>query len=182
MEELLSVMEDSSSGMEVTSNFSLDSPTWTANESNPNAINESLRNDSNRQDVLYQIPTEGIVLLSIFYGAISLVAFAGNSLVLWIVLTSRRMQNVTNYYIANLAFADVFLAVLGIPLKFQAAVLQRWNLPEFMCPLAPFVQCVCVNVSIFTLAAIAVDRYSQMSTFATLSYSLLSRFLESWKN
>ncbi|KAG0712748.1 QRFP-like peptide receptor [Chionoecetes opilio] len=42
---------------------------------------------------------------------------------------------------------------------FQAALLQRWNLPEFMCAFCPFFQTVSVNVSIFTLTAIAVDRY-----------------------
>lgn len=43
--------------------------------------------------------------------------------------------------------------------QFQAAILQRWNLPHFMCPFLPFVQTVSVNVSVFTLTAIAVDRH-----------------------
>jgi leucokinin receptor len=43
--------------------------------------------------------------------------------------------------------------------QFQAALLQRWNLPHFMCPFCPFVQILSVNVSIFTLTAIAVDRH-----------------------
>lgn len=43
--------------------------------------------------------------------------------------------------------------------KFQAAALQRWNLPEFMCAFCPYVQLVTVNVSVFTLTAIAVDRH-----------------------
>jgi len=44
-------------------------------------------------------------------------------------------------------------------IKFQAALLQRWNLPAIMCPFCPFVQVLSVNVSIFTLTAIAVDRH-----------------------
>lgn len=44
-------------------------------------------------------------------------------------------------------------------LQFQAALLQRWNLPEVMCPFCPFVQVLSVNVSIFTLTAIAIDRH-----------------------
>lgn len=43
--------------------------------------------------------------------------------------------------------------------QFQAALLQRWNLPHFMCAFCPFVQILCVNVSVFTLTAIAVDRH-----------------------
>lgn len=38
-------------------------------------------------------------------------------------------------------------------------MLQRWNLPEFMCAFCPYVQMVTVNVSVFTLTAIAVDRH-----------------------
>lgn len=44
-------------------------------------------------------------------------------------------------------------------LQFQAALLQRWDLPDFMCAFCPFVQTVSVNVSVFTLTAIAVDRH-----------------------
>jgi len=107
----------------------------------------------------YDVPVEMVVLLSIFYGAISLVAVLGNSLVIIIVVTSRRMQTVTNYFIANLALADVVIGLFAIPFQFQAALLQRWNLPYFMCPFCPFFQNLSVNASIFTLTAIAVDRY-----------------------
>jgi len=105
-------------------------------------------------------PSAGIVaLLSIFYGAISLVAVMGNATVIIIVCTSRRMQSVTNFFIANLALADVIIGLFAIPFQFQAALLQRWNLPEFLCPFCPFFQSLSVNASIFTLTAIAVDRY-----------------------
>ncbi|XP_069181051.1 substance-K receptor isoform X2 [Procambarus clarkii] len=108
---------------------------------------------------LYDVPTGIVVLLSIFYGSISLVAVIGNALVMWIVATSRKMHSVTNYFIANLALADIIIGLFAIPFQFQAALLQRWNLPEFMCAFCPFFQTVSVNVSIFTLTAIAVDRY-----------------------
>lgn len=66
---------------------------------------------------LYDVPTEVIVLLSIFYGTISAVAVMGNSLVIWIVASSRSMQNVTNYYIANLALADIVIGLFAIPFQ-----------------------------------------------------------------
>ncbi|XP_037793076.1 substance-K receptor-like isoform X2 [Penaeus monodon] len=111
------------------------------------------------ETVLYDVPTGIVVLLSIFYGSISLVAVVGNALVMWIVATSRKMHSVTNYFIANLALADIIIGLFAIPFQFQAALLQRWNLPHFMCAFCPFFQTVSVNVSIFTLTAIAVDRY-----------------------
>lgn len=68
-------------------------------------------------DVLYDVPVQIIVLLSIFYGSISLLAVIGNSLVIWIVATTRQMQTVTNLFIANLALADVVIGMFVIPFQ-----------------------------------------------------------------
>ncbi|KAI5699826.1 hypothetical protein M8J75_009409 [Diaphorina citri] len=111
------------------------------------------------EEGIYKVPTSIIILLSVFYGTISVLAVVGNFLVIWIVATSRRMQNVTNCFIANLALADIVIGLFAIPFQFQAALLQRWNLPNFMCPFCPFVQCLTVTVSVLTLTAIAVDRH-----------------------
>lgn len=46
--------------------------------------------------------------------------------------------------------------------QFQAAVLQKWVLPHFLCKLAPFVQILSVDVSIYTLVAVSLDRYHVM--------------------
>ncbi|XP_048510922.1 RYamide receptor isoform X2 [Athalia rosae] len=110
-------------------------------------------------DDLYDVPAGLIALLSVCYGSISVLAVVGNALVMWIVATSRRMQSVTNCFIANLALADIVIGLFAIPFQFQAALLQRWNLPYFMCAFCPFVQVLSVNVSVFTLTAIAVDRH-----------------------
>lgn len=66
---------------------------------------------------LYQVPPYLVILLSICYGSISVLATAGNGLVMWVIIGSRRMRNVTNYYIANLALADFLLAVFAIPFE-----------------------------------------------------------------
>ncbi|KAJ2947015.1 hypothetical protein O0L34_g16359 [Tuta absoluta] len=116
------------------------------------------------RDTLYDVPTSMIVLLSFLYGSISVLAVVGNFLVMWIVATSRRMQSVTNCYIANLALADIVIGLFAVPFQFQAALLQRWLLPNFMCPFCPFVQALSVNVSVFTLTAIAVDRHRAIIT------------------
>lgn len=108
---------------------------------------------------LYDVPTELAIFLSICYCCVSLCAVIGNSLIIWIVLRSARMRSVTNYFISNLAFADILIGAFAIPFQFQAALLQRWDLPWFMCSFCPTVQVISVNVSVFTLTAIALDRY-----------------------
>ncbi|XP_059096969.1 RYamide receptor-like isoform X2 [Tigriopus californicus] len=114
-----------------------------------------------------------VVLLCLIYGLISLTAFVGNVLVLWIIATGRRMNTVINLYIANLAVADVIIAVFCIPFQFQAALLQRWNLPAFMCKLCPFLQHLSINASISTLVIIALDRYRGIIFPLRGSYSKL---------
>lgn len=70
------------------------------------------------------------------------------------------------YLICNFVCSDkirtkiyIVLITRNISIKFQAALLQRWLLPHFMCAFCPFVQILSVNVSVFTLTAIAIDRH-----------------------
>ena len=120
-----------------------------------NASNDTL--PENQIDI-YEIPNSLVVILSILYGVIILTALIGNTLVIYVVTVSPRMRTVTNFYIANLAFADVTIAMFAFPFQFHAALAQRWDLPAFMCKFCPTVGILSVNISIFTLVAIALDR------------------------
>lgn len=122
----------------------------------PNSTN---RHANGSFQTTYDVPTGLICLLAFLYGIVSLLAVLGNGLVIVIIVRNQRMHTVTNIFIANLAVADVIIGMFSIPFQFQAALLQRWVLANFMCSLAPMVQVISVNVSIFTLTIIAVDRY-----------------------
>jgi len=98
--------------------------------------------------------------LIFFYGIASVGSVYGNGLVLWIVRTTKSLQNVNNLLVANLAITDIILAALVTPFQSYAAMTQRWDMPEFMCKLCPFVQNTCVNVNVFNLILIARDRYN----------------------
>ena len=99
-----------------------------------------------------------VAFLILLYGLTVAISSYGNVLVMWIVITTKSLQNVNNLLIANLAISDIIIATICTPFQFYAALVQRWFLPEFMCKLCPFVQCVCVNVNIFNLVLIAQDR------------------------
>ena len=58
-----------------------------------------------------------IILLSLAYGIISLLALIGNSSIIYIVIYNRRMHSVTNYFICNLALADCLVACFAIPFQ-----------------------------------------------------------------
>ncbi|KAH7978534.1 hypothetical protein HPB49_005812 [Dermacentor silvarum] len=167
-------------GDTLTLNVSWGSPSTNPADSEVGA--EASVSSSVAEDRLYEVPVEVIVLLSVCYGAISLVAVVGNTFVLWIVATSRRMRTETNYLIANLAISDIIIGLFSIPFHFQAALLQRGYLtgacdqftygqlyprvksfPQVTAS-SGTINCggtkvLSVNVSIFTLTAIAVDRY-----------------------
>ncbi|CAG5040172.1 unnamed protein product [Parnassius apollo] len=145
-----------------TSSTQDDESDWSRNISMEEYL--TYNNTYDTYDTLYDVPTGMIVLLSFLYGSISVLAVVGNFLVMWVVATSRRMQSVTNCFIANLALADIVIGLFAVPFQFQAALLQRWLLPHFMCAFCPFVQALSVNVSVFTLTAIAVDRHRAIIT------------------
>ena len=100
-----------------------------------------------------------VVLVCVLYGITSLLSIYGNTLVIWIVTTTKALQNVNNLFIANLALSDVTIALFCMPFQFYAALVQRWDLPEFMCKFCPMAQMASINVSIFTLIAICKERY-----------------------
>lgn len=114
---------------------------------------------ASEENEIYDIPSWLAILLTIVYLSVSLCAVCGNWMVLWIVIRSPAMRNVTNLFIANLASADIIIGAFAIPFQFQAALLQKWLLPHFMCSFCPTVQVVSLNLSIFTLVALSVDRH-----------------------
>ena len=97
-------------------------------------------------------------MFAMMYGLVTLVTLYGNSLILWIVSTTKTMQDVINTFICNLAVGDVILAIFCMPFQFYAALIQKWVLPHIMCKICPFTQTFSMNVSIFTLLAIAQER------------------------
>ena len=53
-----------------------------------------------------------IIFLSMLYGSISIISVIGNCLIIFVVFKSKRMQCVTNFFICNLAIADVVIGLL----------------------------------------------------------------------
>lgn len=136
------------------------------------SINESINLNSLQVTVnvtdevftLYEITPELVVLLTILYLLVSFCAIVGNSMVLWIVIKSKSMRSVTNLFISSIAISDISIGALSIPFQFQAALLQKWLLPEILCALCPTVQIISLNVSTFTLVALSYDRHRAITS------------------
>lgn len=96
----------------------------------------------------------------VLFGIVSILGIGGNVIVSYIVLGNRRMRTVTNYFIANLAISDALMAALCVNFTVYATIYLQWPFGVLMCKLVTFTQSVSVSVSIFTIVAISLDRYT----------------------
>ncbi|KAM8865604.1 neuropeptide Y receptor Y8b [Synchiropus picturatus] len=101
----------------------------------------------------------GTTFLIVAYSAVLAVGLIGNSCLVFVILRHREMRNVTNVFIANLSASDILMCVMCLPVTIIYTLMDRWVLGEALCKLTPFVQCISVTVSIYSLVLIALERY-----------------------
>ncbi|NXX17393.1 NK3R protein, partial [Podargus strigoides] len=83
----------------------------------------------------------------------------GNLIVIWIILAHKRMRTVTNYFLVNLAFSDASMAAFNTLINFIYALHSEWYFGEAYCRFHNFFPITAVFASIYSMTAIAVDRY-----------------------
>ncbi|KAK5871625.1 hypothetical protein PBY51_004493 [Eleginops maclovinus] len=93
------------------------------------------------------------------YFFIFLLCMVGNILVCFIVLENRCMRTVTNLFILNLAISDLLVGIFCIPTTLVDNLITGWPFSNSVCKMSGFVQGVSVSASVFTLVAIAVERF-----------------------
>ncbi|KAH1170498.1 neuromedin-K receptor [Mauremys mutica] len=104
-------------------------------------------------------PSWRIALWSLAYGGVVAVAVLGNLIVIWIILAHKRMRTVTNYFLVNLAFSDASMAAFNTLINFIYALHNEWYFGEAYCRFHNFFPITAVFASIYSMTAIAVDRY-----------------------
>ncbi|XP_067899206.1 neuropeptide Y receptor type 2-like [Heterodontus francisci] len=139
---------------------------------------------------VYQSMAESTKLLSVqitlitAYALIILLGLVGNSLVIYMIVKYKTMRTVTNFFIANLALADLMVDTLCLPFTLVYTLLGEWKLGAVLCHLVPYAQALSVHVSTLTLTVIALDRHrcivfhldsriSKKSSFITISMTWL---------
>ncbi|XP_034451668.1 tachykinin receptor 3a [Hippoglossus hippoglossus] len=104
-------------------------------------------------------PPWRVALWSIAYSVVLAVAVFGNLIVIWIILAHKRMRTVTNYFLLNLAFSDASMAAFNTLINFIYAAHGEWYFGEAYCKFHNFFPVTSVFASIYSMTAIAVDRY-----------------------
>lgn len=100
----------------------------------------------------------GNAFLILAYSVLFIISFCGNALVCYVIFRQKRLYTVTNFFIANLAVADLFVTLVNVPFNIARNLMEEWPFGDFLCHLVNFSLMVSVYVSTFTLAAIALDR------------------------
>ena len=82
-----------------------------------NEKNISLSNNNITLENNNETNSNYIILLSVLYGSMSFICITGNSLILFFVIKRKRFKFVINYFICNLAIADIIIGVFVSPFQ-----------------------------------------------------------------
>ncbi|KAM6900963.1 adenosine A2a receptor b [Lycodopsis pacificus] len=88
---------------------------------------------------------------------IAFLSVAGNVLVCWAVWLNSNLQSITNFFVVSLAVADIAVGLLAIP--FAITISTGFCVEFFGCLFIACFVVILTQSSIFSLLAIAVDRY-----------------------
>ncbi|XP_054445729.1 neuropeptide FF receptor 2 [Pteronotus mesoamericanus] len=95
----------------------------------------------------------------ISYFLIFFLCMVGNTVVCFIVMRNKHMHTVTNLFILNLAISDLLVGIFCMPITLLDNIIAGWPFGSVMCKISGLVQGISVAASVFTLVAIAVDRF-----------------------
>ncbi|XP_006837524.1 PREDICTED: substance-K receptor [Chrysochloris asiatica] len=107
----------------------------------------------------FSMPGWQLALWTSAYLALVLVAVIGNATVIWIILAHQRMRTVTNYFIVNLALADLCMATFNTAFNFVYASHNIWYFGRAFCYFQNLFPITAMFVSIYSMTAITADRY-----------------------
>nr|XP_043877018.1 neuropeptide Y receptor Y2, like [Solea senegalensis] len=99
------------------------------------------------------------VVLILAYSTIIVLGVLGNSLVIYVIYRFKTLRTVTNFFIANLAVADLLVNTLCLPFTLVYTLQGEWKFGSALCFLLPYAQGLAVHVSTVTLNVIALDRH-----------------------
>uniref|UniRef100_A0A4W2D929 Neuropeptide FF receptor 2 n=1 Tax=Bos indicus x Bos taurus TaxID=30522 RepID=A0A4W2D929_BOBOX len=125
-----------------------------------NATTHDLYSDINITYVNYYLHQPQVAAIFIIsYFLIFFLCMVGNTVVCFIVMRNKHMHTVTNLFILNLAISDLLVGIFCMPITLLDNIIAGWPFGSTMCKISGLVQGISVAASVFTLVAIAVDRF-----------------------
>ncbi|KAM4809375.1 G-protein coupled receptor 151-like [Rhinophrynus dorsalis] len=113
-----------------------------------------------------EVGVEITVVLPLVLAIICLVGFAGNILLVTILLHDFRKGkcSVVNCLVINLGVTDLLLILFCIPVRIVTYARQSWVFGGFVCKTSDWFLYSCLTAKSFTLAAIGQARYTHVVT------------------
>uniref|UniRef100_A0A0N4ZBF7 G_PROTEIN_RECEP_F1_2 domain-containing protein n=1 Tax=Parastrongyloides trichosuri TaxID=131310 RepID=A0A0N4ZBF7_PARTI len=125
--------------------------------------NISLVNEENIDLNCFPFPLTHTIVIQIIYISmfvfITVAALAGNLTVVWIILFHKKMRTVTNYYLLNLAIADISITILNTGFSGMYNLYYNWKFGSFYCAVNSLMGVTPICVSVFTMIVLSIDRY-----------------------
>ncbi|XP_042892291.1 neuromedin-U receptor 2-like isoform X2 [Penaeus japonicus] len=98
--------------------------------------------------------------LTVVYVLIAVAGLVGNVLTCLVVLRNLSMRTSTNYYLVNLAVADIITLLFALPMEVYHMWLQYpWILGDALCRVRAIVPETLAHVSVLTILAVSGERY-----------------------
>lgn len=98
-------------------------------------------------------------LVPILFGAVIVIGLIGNSMVMCVIISKKKMRTTVNLLLLNLALSDLTFLSVCVPFVTYHYAADNWNMGELMCKLSQFLLYVTVYVTIYTLILIAAVRF-----------------------
>ncbi|CAF1678395.1 unnamed protein product, partial [Adineta ricciae] len=124
----------------------------------------NLNHDSDLIELTVKQNSNGLFVNNYYWPALflsffSIIGIVGNLLVCVAIVTERRLQNRTNWFLFSLALADMFISGLVIPLAVVKEFTGYWVLGPVLCDFWIFLDVCSSTSSIMHIVVISLDRY-----------------------
>ena len=100
-----------------------------------------------------------IVFLAVLITVAMMVIVIGNMLVIIAIATEKSLKNITNWFIASLAVADLLLGLIIMPFSLAKLLMGYWIFGDLWCELHKAIDVLLSTASINNICLISLDRY-----------------------
>lgn len=113
-------------------------------------------------------PIATVIAITCVYGFIFLSGIFGNVCTCLVIAKNKYMHTATNYYLFNLAIADLLLLIIGLPPEtYSIWSAYPWIFGDVFCIVRTLLAEMSTNASILTITAFTIER------FVVLNYMIL---------
>ncbi len=85
--------------------------------------------------------------------------FSGNSLVIAVLALNREIQTATNFFLLNLAIADLCVALFCVYQNLSLYLASEWAFGDLLCRMYHFIHALSYTASVCILVVISIERY-----------------------